>query len=157
MSTFISTAYYKVKFISSALEKPETRFICSLVSTSCLRNTGVSWVPISLAWLATLEFFSRQFSPRWFSDRRTTNNFFEKSIFMLNTFHFYLHITFGFIVYESVEWSVGSKPDLLERAVLREDPLQVLLATIFIDIWNEKRWLVRSSPASSSLRPPPDL
>ena len=50
----------------------------------------------------------------------------------------YLHITFGFIVYESVERSVGRQPDLLERAVLREDSLQVLLATIFIDVWNEK-------------------
>ena len=58
---------------------------------------------------------------------------------MLNPFHFYLHITFGFIVYESVEWSVGSKPDLLERAVLGEDPLQVFLATIFIDVCNEKK------------------
>ena len=50
----------------------------------------------------------------------------------------YLHITFGFIVYESVERSVGRQPDLLERAVLREHPLQVLLATIFIDVCNEK-------------------
>ena len=46
----------------------------------------------------------------------------------------YLHITFGFIIYESVEWSVCSEPDFFKTSVLGEDLLQISLATVFIYI-----------------------